>query len=584
VYVIWAFLILLFMATERTGFLSGRQFELPATEEALVATRKALTSSTKQYAPNDRDEQDLLRAYSLSTGKPTCSTRPTRVRAVFLVAGGIFVVFSVLIVTQGLANMQTLFSYMQTASSEVNDITVDGLKLIRSGFVRASELASTISSTVAAELEDGEFCPAHPFLEDSPDGVQLRDQATAALAQLEQVGGLLNGTIYSLEDTVRQSRDLSGYVSQQLNRIDLTDWRALLVLIPYSIVPALLMAGALMAMFDSTIDWYMCTINWFLLPIFVILVALAWVVSAVMIIAAGMNGDFCLPGGRIDASNPANPPDLTVLGILAEQGYDLQSIEYQIMVYFVSQCRAGNDPFLFLREALPQLVSSPSKFFFFVVAKTYEQSAHDFSVSHFLSQSVTSESVNQVGGLLMSPVALNELALYCNRDFAGLEALISNMETLLGILASSITDALDLLSCRRIVPLYTDTVYQGMCTYSPQAVFWFFSSALVMAVMGMIMIMLRSSYKRTFYYIPDPDDFNDLGLHVDEEGDIIHEIPPPRETVEQYGLSSDDTTKSQRRPRSSRQSRNSTIPDTLPRRPSGSYRDDDDPVHVYAAK
>lgn len=93
---------------------------------------------------------------------------------------------------------------------------------------------------------------------------------------------------------------------------------------------------------------------------------------------------------------------------------------------------------------------------------------------------------------------------------------MNNLETLVLLLLQSIGSALDLLACQRIVPLYTETVYIGMCTYTPSAVFWVFASCLVMGVMGMIMLTTRASYKRTYYTIPHPDAI--AADHHDDDG------------------------------------------------------------------
>jgi len=116
----------------------------------------------------------------------------------------------------------------------------------------------------------------------------------------------------------------------------------------------------------------------------------------------------------------------------------------------------------------------------------------------------------------------------------------------MALLVNSINRALDLLSCRRIVPLYTETVYEGMCTYSPQAVFWVFSSCVVMGFFGMLMLTFRSSYKRTYYTMPEHYDNDDrdalamgnpAGGGGDEprgyydSGDEDREVPPPQEVL-----------------------------------------------------
>ena len=55
-------------------------------------------------------------------------------------------------------------------------------------------------------------------------------------------------------------------------------------------------------------------------------------------------------------------------------------------------------------------------------------------------------------------------------------------------------DALNILRCDNIVTLYTYPVYDGSCTYSINGVTWAFASFTVVGFMGLIMMMLRSSW------------------------------------------------------------------------------------------
>jgi hypothetical protein len=56
------------------------------------------------------------------------------------------------------------------------------------------------------------------------------------------------------------------------------------------------------------------------------------------------------------------------------------------------------------------------------------------------------------------------------------------------------TSGLTLLSCERIVPLYTDAVYDGTCNHSVTGLTWIFACLLIIATTGMMMITFRSAY------------------------------------------------------------------------------------------
>ena len=64
-------------------------------------------------------------------------------------------------------------------------------------------------------------------------------------------------------------------------------------------------------------------------------------------------------------------------------------------------------------------------------------------------------------------------------------------------LRGSLERLLNLAQCGRLIPLYTSTLYDAGCSYSPKAVFWIFSGCLILGFFGMLMITLRASMKMT---------------------------------------------------------------------------------------
>ena len=99
----------------------------------------------------------------------------------------------------------------------------------------------------------------------------------------------------------------------------------------------------------------------------------------------------------------------------------------------------------------------------------------------------------------MDDISLEQLSLGCNRDFRPLHRSLGQMNGVLDALLQEANRALNLLSCETIVPIYTDVVYDGTCKYSVSGFAWIFSCLLIMSVMGMIMIMFRSSYQNTVF-------------------------------------------------------------------------------------
>jgi hypothetical protein len=73
------------------------------------------------------------------------------------------------------------------------------------------------------------------------------------------------------------------------------------------------------------------------------------------------------------------------------------------------------------------------------------------------------------------------------------------MNEMIKVLLKSAIDMISLLNCDNIVPIYQTTFYDATCQHSIKAVIWMFSSSLIMAFFGFVMIMFRSSMSETIY-------------------------------------------------------------------------------------
>lgn len=120
---------------------------------------------------------------------------------------------------------------------------------------------------------------------------------------------------------------------------------------------------------------------------------------------------------------------------------------------------------------------------------------------------------------LQSSDTLMQLSAYCNRSYDSLDELIIEMAGLLDIKLDAIRGVLGLISCSRIVPIYHSAFYDSSCAYSVSAVFWVFSSALIMGTFGVVMLLFRAACKPTLYEVSltDPDTADNEHVMYDEE-------------------------------------------------------------------
>lgn len=270
-------------------------------------------------------------------------------------------------------------------------------------------------------------------------------------------GGDLNET---LSYAVRFTEEITTTLD---NVIRFSDWTIFLTAISYTVVPALLVVGALMVMLDSVSTCYQLICEIFLSPLFSLMVTLVWGVAAVMVITADINGDFCLPGGRSGDIRP----DVSVLAILAATETDAMAMA--VGRWYLSQCTANDDPLVFLLEVTPQLTAGVADLAT-LLASTFEQ-----------------------------PELIQRLVMHCGCDYEELYRTITRLSNLMISISAASNNILEMLLCGEIVLMYVDVVYGDMCTYAPSAVYWVFWCSLVIGILGGIMVTMRAAWQNTVY-------------------------------------------------------------------------------------
>lgn len=292
---------------------------------------------------------------SSNNNKPTkarkCSSLPM-LRGIFLFCGFVYILFSVLLVTNGVTNLQSSVQGLANGAREVSALSEEASQILSDGLEKLGDLAVQVRATLSEQFQQGTFCPADPTLENSELGREISTQADEAILLLDQIGDFSRDNVTELEESIERVQKGAQDTSNVTENIDVNDWESLIILIPFIIIPALLMAACTMAFFDVTFPYLDCTVNWVLIPIFILMTTGAVVVCAGMTIAAGANADWCLPSGE-DSS-----PDDTILQILEIEGYTRESKILQIIKYYIDQCTSEDeDPFLFLNTFRDEMVS-----------------------------------------------------------------------------------------------------------------------------------------------------------------------------------------------------------------------------------
>jgi hypothetical protein len=349
-FLAWAVLLIVLkccLRQQNVGFLSGSAYRGDLSDEETKEKLQVPDGAIVREAPVDG---------LVNESKTKWPDRPRRGRIVFLLSGVIYITFSALLVTKGITNLQSSVNTMNVSAQQIRLISAEAANIIQEGLTDLKDLAGATRKQIAEQFEGQAFCPADPTLENSVLGLDVSGQADEAIILLDRLDKFTSDDLASLKDGVTSVSSRSLDVIDMTEEIDLNDWEALLILIPYIVVPSVLLSACVMAFFD--VEYHpllQSAIHYFFMPLFIIMNAVAFIVAGLMVIGAGANADFCLPGGQSGAS-----PDQTLLQIMQLEGYGPESQVFAILQYYINKCTEdiGEDPFLFLREYVADAVST----------------------------------------------------------------------------------------------------------------------------------------------------------------------------------------------------------------------------------
>jgi hypothetical protein len=217
--------IFMCMGKNKVGFISGAPLTSPQSE-------------TTRSRVGDNDKNCCINA------------SPPLIRSIFISSGIMFILFAILLVTQGITNLQdTIFSVHRSAV-DIDSIATEADGIMNSGLLGLQDMAISVRDGVVTQLGGENFCPNDPNLENNQAAADIRVQADNAVQLLTQLDNFLGDRITAVAAAIVQAAKGARQVQSATVDVDLTNWVALLILIPYTIIPCLLVAAAIMAHYD----------------------------------------------------------------------------------------------------------------------------------------------------------------------------------------------------------------------------------------------------------------------------------------------------------------------------------------------
>ena len=225
--------------------------------------------------------------------------------------------------------------------------------------------------------------------------------------------------------------------------------------------------------------------TWILLPLFILLVIATTLVCSLFSVFTVMDADFCT-----GTASTLGSPDSSVAAILDARLYPTDPAHAAIS-HFTLGCK-GDD---------------------------------GLSDMHLLSAKIDSASIAR-GDFLQQvtnhdAIAFSEALGISPEELSTVLGKISSLDESLATLNAKTSNTTAILDCPSMNAAYSDITYNGVCDAGAQALTWIFSCLGAVAISGMSIITLRSSWR-------DVEDFVD-------PSDADHKAALPYDDDENYG-------------------------------------------------
>jgi len=408
-------------------------------------------------------------------------------RMTLSISAWMMIIATIVLITKGMTEMQSLSDTVGMTNQDIKMIEKEVQQIVTTLLVVS---AKTIP--IRDELVDflkRDICPLEPG-SDTED--QIRSVGEDTYDAMVDLDDFIDGYLNDVESGVNQTSTFTDSIDGMVDKLQFTNnWKVTMILFPYFIVPAFILVAVCMGWFDVFSEGFYTFITWVILPMMILLTIGAIISSSMTIIFLQANTDLCMP-----------TPENTILNIL-------DTIDFE-------PDNSGS-------ESMDE--NGPSDNFFYDIMMFYTHQCTKPNPWEFLEGHYTdlSRGTNILGEFVRSieDTTIGQLSQECGHEYGPIVELLLQLQDLITLLAQVSVRALNLMSCRNIVPLYTTAVYEATCTMSPVGLTWIFSCALVIAFFGMLAITFRGAYYPIDYYYYDE---KDIYPTESESGDEIEEV------------------------------------------------------------
>jgi len=428
IFLFWSILLVIFtcFGPSKVGFLSGFQMKRPM------------------------EKRETGQKYRM----------PAVIRSFFLCSCMVVMAMAVLSTfVFGFKDLRDASDRLLVSVQQFETVGVEGRDMTR-GLIDLSVDSANLRDLMVDELRMDQFCASAGGGMD-PNINILRNNLTQSLYERDDFGGDM--FIATRMDIFDEVQSYGSEMESAVKAYGIKTWYLWFICASFTSIAFFMMVGTMCTSFWKPMESLTCFNTWFLLPILLVLLTLAWSLVSVMAVGVVMNADFCSGGSGTGS------PDATVLEMVEQSSIKAQTPRLDEAIhYWVDGC------------------DSSSTFSEKVLIQEYTSSMNT--------------TVTLLGSLAsaMDRAGLSNLSETCGgKDFTATRAYLDLMAQDYNELITNATVTEKLLSCENINSIYSDIVYDELCTEIPEASAWAVGMLLAISFFAMWMVTLRSAWLET---------------------------------------------------------------------------------------
>lgn len=213
------------------------------------------------------------------------SKKPMIVRIVFVISAIMVVTFAALLVTEGLTQLKSGVVTVYDSSVEVGRIlgVIDDFANALEG---VGDNVAPIRDELVNRVSDDNFCAGVDL--NAVTGIDFDSLTANVVEYLNEIEDY-TGFSDDIQEATADLRRAAQSVEETSENITPRDWQSLMFIVPFSVFAVVFVVGVALAWCGRSITWYTCILSWFVLPLFILLVVVCFIVSGGIAIAASIN-------------------------------------------------------------------------------------------------------------------------------------------------------------------------------------------------------------------------------------------------------------------------------------------------------